>query len=106
MGNHLVGQMFVSGVASYSPDAIDSMSSEEAMTKLETIGELVVKSTSLDAEFDDSLNPNEKLGSMVIKAFHPSKYNEWKTKPFVDEEIDEEYYTQVYKPFREKFGFW
>jgi len=112
MGNHLVGQMFVAGIANYTQDEIDKMTSEEAMVKIEKIGEVVMNSTSLDAEyewsvnlFDDYLDPSEKLGSMVVKAFYPTKYKEWKNKPYVDEEMDEEHYNKVYRPFIEKFGF-
>ena len=106
MGNHYVGKMFVTGIAILSDDEIDNLSQEKALEIIDKIGNEVIASTSLDAEFDDHLNPNQRLGRLVIKAFLPEKYEAWKNEPFVNEEMDQEYYHKVYRPFRERFGFW
>ncbi len=106
MGNHYVGKMFVTGISILSDDEIDNLSQEKALEIIDKIGKEVIVSTSLDAEFDDHLAPNQRLGRVVIKAFLSEKYDEWKNEPFVSEVMDEEYYNKVYKPFRERFGFW
>lgn len=106
MGNHYVGKMFVTGISILSDDQIDNLSQQKALEIIDKIGKEVITSTSLDAEFDDHLDPNQRLGRVVIKAFLPEKYDEWKNEPFVNEMMDEEYYNKVYKPFRERFGFW
>lgn len=105
MGNHIVGQMFVSGIAILSDDDIEKLSQKEALNVIDKIGKIVIETTSLDAEFDDHLDPNQRLGRIVIKAFHPSRYDDWKNKEYVDEEMDLEYYNNVSKPFKERFGF-
>jgi hypothetical protein len=106
MGNHLVGKMFVSGIAHLTDEEIDNLTQEKALAILDKIGKEVIASTSLDAEFDDHLDPNQRLGRVVIKAFLPEKYEEWKNEPDVNEEMDEEYYDKIEKPFRARFGFW
>lgn len=106
MGNHYVGKMFISGISILSDADIDSMTSEQAIDILDKIGKVVIESTSLDAEFDDHLKPNQRLGRLVIKAFLPEKYEAWKNEPYVNDEMDEEYHYNVYIPFRERFGFW
>ena len=106
MGNHLVGKMFVIGISTLSDIEIDNLSKEKALEIIDKIGKEVIASTSLDAEFDDHLAPNQRLGRVVIKAFFPEKYDEWKNEPFVNDLMDNEYYYKVYKPFRERFGFW
>ena len=106
MGNHYVGKIFVTGISIFSYDEIDSLSQEKALEIIDKIGKEVIATTSLDAEFDDHLNPNKRLGRLVIKAFLPEKYEEWKNEPFVNEEMDKDYYYKVYRPFRERFGFW
>lgn len=106
MGNHYVGKMFVAGISILSDDEIDNLNKEKALEIIDKIGKEVIASTSLDAEFDDHLNPNQRLGRVVIKAFLPEKYDEWKNEPYVNEDMDEEYYNKVYKPFRERFGFY
>lgn len=105
MGNHLVGKMFVAGIAIITDEEIDNMTQEKALSIIDAIGKQVIESTSLDAEFDDHLNPNQKLGRIVIKAFLPEKYEEWKNEPYVNEEMDDDYYYKVLKPFSERFGF-
>ena len=106
MGNHYVGKMFVTGIATLSDKEIDNLSQEKALEIIDKIGKQVIESTSLDAEFDDHLKPNKRLGKLVIKAFLPEKYEDWKNEPFVSEEMDELYYYKVEKPFKERFGFW
>lgn len=106
MGNHYVGKMFVTGISILSDDEIDNLSQEKALEIIDKIGKEVIASTSLDAEFDDHLNPNQRLGRVVVKAFLPEKYEEWKNEPFVNEEMDNDYYYKVYRPFRKRFGFW
>ena len=105
MGNHNVGKMFVAGIATISDEEIDALTQEKALNILDTIGKVVIASTSLDAEFDDHLNPNQRLGRIVIKAFLPEKYEDWKDKEYVSDEMDDEYYYKVDVPFRERFGF-
>lgn len=106
MGNHYVGKMFVTGISILSDDEIDNLSQEKALEIIDKIGKEVIASTSLDAEFDDHLNPNQRLGRVVIKAFMPEKYEEWKNERYVSEEMDSDWYYKVYRPFRERFGFW
>lgn len=106
MGNHYVGKMFIAGISILSDYEIDNLSKEKALEIIDKIGKEVIESTSLDAEFDDHLFPNQRLGRVVIKAFCPEKYDEWKNEPFVNEVMEEEYYNKVYSPFRERFGFW
>jgi hypothetical protein len=106
MGNHYVGKMFVTGISILSDDEIDNMSQEKALEIIDKIGNEIIASTSLDAEFDDHLNPNQRLGRIVIKAFLPEKYEAWKNEPFVNEDMDNDYYYKVYRPFQERFGFW
>jgi len=106
MGNHYVGKMFVTGIATLTDKDIDELTQEKALVIIDKIGKEVIASTSLDAEFDDHLDPNQRLGRIVIKAFLPEKYEVWKNEPYVNNEMDEEYHYKVYKPFRERFGFW
>ena len=106
MGNHIVGKMFNTGVSVLSDEEIDNLSREKAFEILDRIGKEVIETTSLDAEFDDYDSPNQKLGRVLMKAYLPEKYQEWKTKEFVDDEMDEEWYYKLYKPFKERFGFW
>jgi len=106
MGNHIVGKMFNTGVSVLSDKEIDNLSKEKAFDILDKIGKEVIESTSLDAEFDDYANPNKKLGRVLMKAYLPEKYQEWKTKEFVDDEMDDEWYYKLYKPFKQRFGFW
>ena len=106
MGNHYVGKMFVAGISILSDDEIDNLSQEKALEIIDKIGKEVIATTSLDAEFDDYLDPNQRLGRVVIKAFLPEKYDEWKNEPFVNDEMDDDYHYKVYKPFCERFGFW
>jgi len=106
MGNHHVGKMFVAGISILSDEEIDNLSKEKALEIIDKIGKEVIESTSLDAEFDDHLNPNQRLGRVLIKAFLPEKYDEWKNEPYVNDSMDEEYYNKVYKPFQVRFGFW
>jgi len=105
MGNHIVGKMFNAGVSVMSDEEIDSLSPEKAFEIIDRIGKEVVATTSLDAEFDDFINPDQKLGRVLIKAYLPHKYEEWRGKPFVDEEMDDEWYYKLYRPFRDRFGF-
>jgi len=105
MGNHYVGKMFVVGISILSDDDIDNLTQEKALEIIDKIGNEVVASTSLDAEFDDHLDTSQRLGKVVLKAFLPEKYEEWKDKEW-DEEMGEEHYLKVYRPFRERFGFW
>lgn len=105
MGNHVVGKMFVAGIATLTDKDIDELTQEKALVIIDKIGKEVIASTSLDAEFDDSLAPNQRLGRIVIKAFLPEKYKEWKNEEYVNEEMDKEYYYKVYEPFLERFGF-
>ncbi|CAL2084980.1 hypothetical protein [Tenacibaculum sp. 190524A02b] len=105
MGNHFVGKMFVAGLATYTEKDIDEMSQDQALEVIEAIGKVVTENTSLDAEFDDHDNPNQPLGRVLMKAFIPHKYNEWKNEEFVNEEMDEVWYNQLWKPFVNKFGF-
>lgn len=102
MGNHRVGEMFVVGISLLSDDDIDTLTQEKALDIIDKIGNKVIATTSLDAEFDDNTIPNTKLGRVLIKAFLPEKYEAWKNKSYEDEE----YYHKVYKPFRERYGFW
>ena len=106
MGNHYVGKMFVAGIAILSDEDIDNLTQEKALEIIDKIGKEVIASTSLDAEFDDNLNPNERLGRIVIKAFMPEKYEKWKNERYVSEEVDSDWYYKVYRQFRERFGFW
>lgn len=106
MGNHYVGKMFVVGISILTDDEIDGLTQEKALSIIDKIWKEVITSTSLDAEFDDNLNPNQRLGRVVIKAFLPEKYDEWKNEPFVNDVMNEDYYYKVYKPFRDRFGFW
>lgn len=106
MGNHYVGKMFVVGISTLTDNEIDSLTQEKALSIIDKIGKEVIASTSLDAEFDEHLNPNQRLGRLIIKAFLPEKYDEWKNEPFVNDVMDEDYYYKVYKPFRDRFGFW
>ncbi len=106
MGNHLVGKMFVAGIAIITDEEIDNMTQESALKILDKIGIEVIATTSLDAEFDDHLKPNQRLGRIVLKAFLPEKYEDWKNEPYVNDEMDVEYNYKVYKPFRQRFGFW
>ena len=106
MGNHVVGKMFNSGVSFLTEKEIDDLSQEKAFEIINSIGKKVINSTSLDAEFDDYANPNKKLGKVLIKAFFPEKYNDWKEKEYVTEEMDEDWYNNVWKPFTKLFGFW
>lgn len=105
MGNHLVGKMFIAGIAIITDQEIENMTQETALSIIDTIGKKVVETTSLDAEFDDYLNPNQRLGRIVIKAFLPEKYEEWKNEAYINDEMDEDYYYKVLKPFSERFGF-
>lgn len=105
MGNHYVGKMFVTGISILSDNDIDNLTQRDALEIIDKIGKEVIASTSLDAEFDDSLAPNQRLGRLIIKAFLPEKYEEWKDEPYVNEEMDREYDNKVYKPFRKRFGF-
>lgn len=106
MGNHLVGKMFVTGISSITDKEIEEMTQKEALLIIDKIGKEVIESTSLDAEFDDHLNPNQRLGRIVMKAFYPLKYDKWKNKPYVSDEICEEWFNKIEDPFRERFGFW
>jgi len=106
MGNHYVGKMFITGIAILSDEDIDNLTQEKALDILDKIGKEVIVRTSLDAEFDDYLNPNERLGRIVIKAFLPEKYEEWKNEPYVNDDMDDDYHYKVYMPFRKRFGFW
>lgn len=106
MGNHLVGKFFHVGISILSDEEIENLTQEKALNILCDIGDEVVKITSLDAEFDDYDNPNQRLGRVLIKAYLPEKYDEWKNLEYVDEKIDEEWYNKVYEPFKKRFGFW
>lgn len=106
MGNHYVGKMFADDVSILSDEEIDNLSQEKALEIIDKIGKEVITQTSLDAEFDDHLDPNQKLGRIVIKAFLPEKYEEWKNQPFVNEEMENDWYYKLYKPFKDRFGFW
>lgn len=106
MGNHVVGKMFNSGVSVLSDDEIDNLSTEKAFEIIDKIGKEVIKTTSLDAEFDDYANPNKKLGRVLMKAYLPERYNEWKSKTYVSDEMDNDWYYKLWKPFTLRFGFW
>ena len=106
MGNHVVGKMFNAGVSTLSDAEVDNLSQEKALEIIDAIGKEVIASTSLDAEFDDYDNPNQKLGRVLMKCYIPEKYDEWKNRKFVSDEMDEIWYYRLYKPFRERFGFW
>ena len=105
MGNHLVGKMFVAGIAILTDEDIDNLTQEKALGIIDKIGKEVVASTSLDAEFDDHLNPNQRLGRIVIKAFYPLKYESWKNEPYVNDDMCDEWWNNVKQPFNERFGF-
>lgn len=106
MGNHIVGKMFVTGIANVTDTEIEEMTQEKALVIIDKIGKEVIASTSLDAEFDDHLDPNQRLGRIVIKAFYPLKYESWKNEPYVNDEMCDEWWDNVYKPFKARFGFW
>lgn len=106
MGNHDVGKLFYVGILFLEDEEIDNLTQEKALMLLDKIGQYVVNNTSLDAEFDDLLNPNQKLGRVLMKAYIPEKYEEWKHKEDIDENMDDIWYYKLYKPFREKWGFW
>ena len=106
MGNHYVGQMFNTGIDFLSDEDIDNLTQERALEIIDKIGKEVIAITSLDAEFDDLLNPNKRLGRVIIKAFLPERYDDWKNELYVNEQMDDEYYYTVYKPFRDRFGFY
>ena len=106
MGNHYVGQMFNTGLDFLSDEDIDNLTQERALEIIDKIGKEVIAITSLDAEFDDLLNPNKRLGRVIIKAFLPERYDDWKNELYVNEQMDDEYYYTVYKPFRDRFGFY
>lgn len=106
MGNHAVGRMFVEGIELINDVEIDCMTHEKALSVIDVIGKKVVETTSLDAEFDDYLNPNQRLGGIVIKAFHPLKYEIWKNEPYVNDEMCDEWFENVWEPFKTRFGFW
>lgn len=105
MGNHAVGAMFECAIITLTDVEIDNLSQERAMDMLKKIGDFISENESSDAEFDDRLHPNQRLGRFLIKCFIPERYNEWKDLPYVNEEIDEEWYNKLYRPFREMFGF-
>lgn len=106
MGNHLIGKMFNAGVCDISENEIDQMTTSIALKILDDIGNEVIKSTSLDAEFDDLLNPNENLGRIIIRAFYPKKYEDWKNLKYVNDEICDEWWSKVKEPFSKRYGFW
>lgn len=106
MGNHLVGKMFIAGIATVTDEEIENIPQEKALEIIDEIGKEVIASTSLDAEFDDHLNPNQRLGRLLIKAFYPLKYDKWKNEPYVDDDMFDEWNENVNKPFRKRFGFW
>lgn len=106
MGNHLVGKMFVAGIANITDEEIDNMTQEKALSIIDKIGKEVIESTSLDAEFNDHLDPIQRLGRIVIKAFLPEKYEDWKNEPDVNDDMCDEWLSSVYKPFTTRFGFW
>lgn len=106
MGNHVVGKMFDAGVSHWTENDIDKMSQQKALEIIDSIGKIVVEQTSLDAEFDDKANPDQTLGRILMKAFIPHKYSEWKHKEYVSDEMDEIWHCQLWKPFTERFGFW
>ena len=106
MGNHIVGKMFNAGVSVFTEEEIDNMSQEKAIEVIKKIGKKVVESTSLDAEFDDYMNPCEPLGRILIKAFIPEKYDDWKHEEYVSDDMGDMWYDNLEKPFREMFGFW
>jgi len=105
MGNHNVGKFFYVGTLFLEDEEIDNLSQEKALGILEKIGEYVVENTSLDAEFDDLLDPNKRLGRVLIKAYLPEKYEEWKGKEYVDDDMDDDW-DKVEGVFRKRWGFW
>lgn len=106
MGNHTVGLMFHAGASAFSDEEIDNLTAEKAFAIIDRIGKVVVDTTSLDAEFDDYEKPNEPLGKLLIKAFLPEKYNDWKNLVDMEEDDEELWYDKVIKPFHNKFEFW
>ena len=106
MGNHLVGSMFNAGLSILSENEIDELTQEKALEIIDKIGKEVIETTSLDAEFDDYAEPNQKLGRVLLKAFLPEKYIEYKDKEYVSDEMDDDWYYKLWKPFIDRFGFW
>lgn len=106
MGNHLVGSMFAIGLQHLSKQKINALTQEEALSILDEIGQKVIETTSLDAEFDDEANPNMPLGQVLIKAFLPELFEKWKYLEWFNKSDAELWYEKVYQPFRDRFGFW
>ena len=88
MGNHVVGQMFVAGISNLSDNDIEKLTQEKALALLDKIGKRVIEETSLDAEFNDHLNPDQRLGKIVLKAFCSEKYDDWKDKRATEKQED------------------
>ena len=94
MGNHQVGR----AMAQSAEMALEMRASQPALELLDKICEPY---RDTDAEFDDSTEPNEPLGKLMVEAFSPGV--EFK---FEDEEHENEWYEKVYRPFRERYDFW
>jgi len=105
MGNHVVGKMFVAGLATYTEKDIDDMTQEKALQIIDAIGNKVIEMTSLDAEFDDHTNPNQPLGRILMKAFIPFRYFDWKNEKYINDEMDYDWHYSLWIPFKERFGF-
>ena len=102
----MVGKMFNAGVSILSNTDIDELTQEKALELIDKIGNEVIETTSLDAEFDDYADPNRKLGRVLLKAFLPEKYDDWKEREYVDEGMDNDWYYKLWRPFVNRFGFW
>jgi len=59
MGNHDVGIAFFVAASMLKEEEIDTMPKERALELLDVVGNFY---TGTDAEFDDHLNANTKLG--------------------------------------------
>ena len=110
MGNHRVGQMFHAAALVLEKE-IPNFTQEEALEKLDLVGNLVKSVTSSDAEFDDYANPSYPLGRWIVKAIRPDLYSKFSVLSDEDyENISDEdgkvWYYEIYRKFIERYGFW
>ena len=107
MGNHAVGSMYNAALALVSDEEVATLTEAGAMSILDKIHAAIKDDYywSEDAEFDDMRDPWEKLGKILVKAFCPTRYEEFTSMTEFPEEGDEDWYDAVIEPFRARYGF-
>ena len=106
MGNHVVGKIFAAGASAFTNEQIDNFTREEAISILDRINNFAEEASGKDAEFDDYCNPDKKLGKILIKAFACHRYDEWKGRSSIIEEMYDEWDVLVWDSFHERYNFW